>query len=192
MEAVAQQRVVPLEKQDVSQVHERIVRDADRFDMVTPFFDELFLFPQVILSHGRAVVGIVRRGLLHQFEIAHEGEPLFGQPWIASHRGEHPRCADVGILHGVAVGFDDSPQIVLRSDGQPLVIGGSPERERIVENVVPDRFHALVERNGRMFERERVSQTVNVINGVFVQFIPSLVRHADAESKSDGVACLPF
>ena len=41
-----------------------------------------------------------------------------------------------------------------------------------------------------MFERERVSQTVNVINGVFVQFIPSLVRHADAESKSDGVACL--
>ena len=191
-ETAAQQRVVPFEEQDVAQVHERIVRDADRFDMVAPLFDEFLLFPQVILSHGRAVVGIAGWGLLHQFEVAHVGKPLLGKPRIAGHRGEHPRCADVGILHGVAVGFDDSAQIVLRSDGQPLVVGGPPEGERVVENVVPDRFHALVERKGRMFEREGVAQTVNVVNGVFVRFVPPLVRHADAESEPDGVSRLLF
>ena len=42
--------------------------------MVAPLFDELLLFPQVILSHGRAVVGIAGRGLLHQFEVAHVGK----------------------------------------------------------------------------------------------------------------------
>lgn len=61
-ETAAQQRVVPFEEQDVAQVHERIVRDADRFDMVAPLFDEFLLFPQVILSHGRAVVGDRRLG----------------------------------------------------------------------------------------------------------------------------------
>ena len=74
----------------------------------------------------------------------------------------------------------------------PLVGGGPPEGERVVENVVPDRFHALVERKGRMFEREEVAQTVNVVNGVFVRFVPPLVRHADAESEPDGVSRLLF
>ena len=43
-----------------------------------------------------------------------------------------------------------------------------------------------------MFEREGVAQTVNVVNGVFVRFVPPLVRHADAESEPDGVSRLLF
>ena len=53
---LAQQCVLRLEEQDVADVDQRVIGDADRLDVVAPFLDERPLFRKVVLPERRAAV----------------------------------------------------------------------------------------------------------------------------------------
>ena len=86
----AQQRILRFEEQDVADVDERVIGDADRFDVAAPLLDERPLFRKVVLPERRAAVAVAVSALLHEFEIADVRQTAVPEQAVAGHRREHP------------------------------------------------------------------------------------------------------
>lgn len=169
---LAQQCVLRLEEQDVADVDQRVIGDADRLDVVAPFLDERPLFRKIVLPERRAAVAVAVSALLHEFEIADVRQTAVPEQAVAGHRREHPHRPGVGVFHGVFLRADDAAQIGLCADFNSFAAFRAPERERVVADIAVDRFEPVGEREtGNAAGRVPLS-AVDVVNGVFENFVP--------------------
>ena len=186
---LAQQRVLRLEEQDVADVDQRVIGDADRFDVVAPLLDERSLFRKVVLSERCAAVAVAVSALLHEFEVADIGQAAVPEQAVAGHRREHPHRTGVGVLHGVFLRADDTAQIGLCSDFDPFAVFRAPERERVVADIAADRFEPVGERDSGTSQGEFLFQPVDVVNGVFENLVPVGAAQRVTKCKTGLAAC---
>jgi len=103
-EARAQFVIVRLKEEDVAEVDERVVGEADGFDVLAGFLGEDALFPEVVLAEGCSLEKAGRRLLLGEFEIEGVGQAILEEEGISGEGGEHPHGAVIGIFEGIVGG----------------------------------------------------------------------------------------
>ena len=185
----AQQRILRFEEQDVADVDERVIGDADRFDVAAPLLDERPLFRKVVLPERRAAVAVAVPALLHEFEIADVGQASVAEQTVAGHRRKHPHRTGVGVLHGIFLRPDDAAQIGLCTDLDAFAALRAPERERIVADVAVDRLDPVGEREPGTSQGEFLFQPVDVVNGMFENRVPVGASQGVTECETGLAAC---
>lgn len=108
---------------------------------------------------------------------------------VAGHRREHPHRPGVGVFHGVFLRADDAAQIGLCADFNPFAAFRAPERERVVADIAVDCFEPVGERETGTPQGEFLFQPVDVVNGVFENFVPVGAAQRVTKRKTGLAAC---